>query len=196
MLLDNMVQSLVIIDQNLLNRCAILEKDVTKPCNIWRVPASLTVSNRFWILRHAWSSELANMIRSRLQFGVTFTGFRFRFIFNNSSTPSRKTAWLAVHRSIWSSCAYPWMTFQQGATFGRRLRFSSWSLDIGRNDPVDEASPSPHHSCGTHFLPSSDFYTTKINSSGSDSKLTTCNSPCYATEDRCQQCDLYYYYYL
>ena len=24
-------------------------------------------------------------------------------------------------------------------------------------------------------------------------KLTTCNSPCYPTEDQCQQCDLYYY---
>ena len=35
----------------------------------------------------------------------------------------------------------------------------------------------------------------KINSSGRDSKLTSCNSLCYATEDRCQQCDLFYYYY-
>ena len=25
---------------------------------------------------------------------------------------------------------------------------------------------------------------------------TTCNSPCYATEDQCQQCELYYYYYI
>ena len=40
----------------------------------------------------------------------------------------------------------PWMTFQQGATFGRRPRFSSWSLDIGRNDPEKEVSLSPHHS--------------------------------------------------
>ena len=31
--------------------------------------------------------------------------------------------------------------------------------------------------------------------SGRDSKLIICNSPCYATEDRCQQCELYYYYY-
>ena len=47
-----------------------------------------------------------------------------------------------------------------------------------------------------NLLPTaSDFYTTKINSSGRDSKLTTCNSPCYATEDQYQQCDLYYYYY-
>ena len=85
--------------------------------------------------------------------------------------------------------------FQQGATFSRRPRFRSWSLDIGRNDPGEEVSPFPHHSCGTYFLPTSDFSTTSINFSGSDSKLTICNSPCYATEDRCQQCDLYYYYY-
>ena len=31
--------------------------------------------------------------------------------------------------------ATPWLTFQPGATLGRRPRFSSWSLDIGRNDP-------------------------------------------------------------
>ena len=37
------------------------------------------------------------MIRSRLQIGVTFTGFRFRIAFDTSSTPSRATAWLAVH---------------------------------------------------------------------------------------------------
>ena len=99
-----------------------------------------------------------------MQFGVTFTGFRSRFVFNTISTPSRATAWLAVHRSTWSSYATPWMTFQQGATFGRRPRFSSWSLDIGRIAPVEEASLSPHHSCGTYFLPSSDFYTTTQNS--------------------------------
>ena len=33
------------------------------------------------------------------------------------------------------------------------------------------------------------------NFSGRDLKLTICNSPCYATEDLCHQCDLYYYYY-
>ena len=86
------------------------------------------------------------------------------------------------------------MTFQQGATFGRRSRFSTWSLDIGRNDPGEEVSPSPHRSCGTYFLPTSDFSTTSINFSGRDLKLTICNSPCYATEDWCQQCDLYYHY--
>jgi hypothetical protein len=84
------------------------------------------------------------------------------------------------------------LTFQQGAIFGRRHRFSSWFLDIGRNDTGEEVSPSPHHSCGTYFLPTSDFSTTSINFPGRDSKLTICNSPCYATEDRCQQCDLYY----
>ena len=51
------------------------------------------------------------------------------------------------------------------------------------------------HSCGTYFLPTSDFSTTSINFSGRGSKLTICSRPCYATEDRCQQCDLYYYYY-
>ena len=35
-----------------------------------------------------------------------------------------------------------------------------------------------------------------INSSERNLKLTICNSPCYATEDLCHQCDLYYYYYL
>ena len=141
---------------------------------------------------------MANMIRSRLQFGVTFTGSRFRFVFDTSSTPSRATAWLAVQcvdRSTWSSYATrtPWMTFQQGATFGLRPRFSSWSLDNGKNYPGEEVSPSRHHICGTCFLPTSDFSTTSINFSGRDSKLTICNSPCYATEDRCQKCDLYYY---
>ena len=135
---------------------------------------------------------------SRLQFGVTFTGSRFRFVFDTSSTPSRATAWLAVHRCTWSSYATPWLTFQQGAsraTFSCCPRFSSWSLDIGRSDPGKEISLSPHHSCGTYFLPTSDFSITTINFSGRDSKLTICNSPCYATEDRCQQCELYYYYY-
>ena len=41
-----------------------------------------------------------------------------------------------------------------------------------------DVSPSPHHSCGTCFLPTSDFSTTSINFSGKDSKLTICNSPC------------------
>ena len=140
--------------------------------------------------------EHDNMVRSQLQFDVTFTGFQFRFVFDTSSTPSRATAWLAMHRSTWSSSATPWMTFQQGATFGRRPRLSSWSLDIGRNDPVEEVSPSPHHSCGIYFLPTSDFSTMNINFSGRDLKLTICNSPYCATEDRCHmQCDLYYYYY-
>ena len=31
-----------------------------------------------------------------------------------------------------------------------------------------------------------------INFSGRDLKLIICNSPCYATEDRCHQCELYY----
>ena len=160
-----------------------------------QMSTSMTVSNRSWIRLHVWSSELANMIPFRRQFGVTFTGSRFRFVFDTSSTPSRATAWLAVHRSTWSSYATLWMTFQQGATFGRRFRFSSWSLDIGRNDPGGEVSPSPHHSGGTYFRPTSDFSTTTINFSGWDLKFTICLSPCYATEDRCQQCDLYYYYY-
>ena len=43
-----------------------------------------------------------------------------------------------------------------------------------------------------NFLPTFDFSTTSISFLGRDSKLTICNSPCYATEDRCQQCDLYY----
>ena len=43
------------------------------------------------------NSEFANMIRSWLQFGLTFTGFRFRFAFDTSSTLSRATAWLDVH---------------------------------------------------------------------------------------------------
>ena len=106
------------------------------------------------------------MIRSRLQFGMTFTGSRFRFVFDTSSTPSRATGWLAVHRSTWSSYATPWLTFQKGATFGRRPRFSSWSLDIGKNDPGKEVSLSPHRSCGTYFLPTSDFSTMSINFSG------------------------------
>ena len=53
-------------------------------------------------------------------------------------------------------------------------------------------SPSPHHSCGTCFLPISDFSTTNINFFGRDSNSLLCNSPCYATEDLCQQCELYY----
>ena len=47
-------------------------------------------------------------------------------------------------------------------------RFSSWFLDIGRNAPVAEVFPSPHHSCGIYFLPISDFSTTNINSSDRD----------------------------
>ena len=83
----------------------------------------------------------------------------------SSSTPSRATAWLAMHSPT------PWLTFQQGTTFGRRPRFSSWSLDIGKNDPVEEVSPSLHHSCGTYFLPTSDSPTMNINFSGRDLKL-------------------------
>ena len=50
--------------------------------------------------------------------------------------------------------------------------------------------PSTDHSTAVEltFLPTSDFSTTSINFSGRDSKLTIYNSPCYATEDRCQQC--------
>ena len=135
------------------------------------------------------------MIRSRLQFDVTFTGSQFSFVFNTNSTPSRATAWLAVYRSTWLSSATPWMTSQQDATFGRCFRFSSWFLDIGRNNPIEEVSPSPHHSCGIYFLLTFDFSTMNINFSGRDLKLIICNSPCYATEDRCHQCELYYYYY-
>ena len=88
------------------------------------------------------------------------------------------------------------MTSQQGATFGRRLRFNSWFLGIGRNNPVEEVSPSPHHSCGIYFLPTSDFSTMNINFSGRDLKLIICNSLFYVTEDLCLQCELYNYYYL
>ena len=63
-----------------------------------------------------------------------------------------------------------------------------------RNALVAEVSPSPHHSCGIYFLPTSGFSITSVNSSERDLKLTTCNSPRYATEDLCHQCDLYYYY--
>ena len=87
------------------------------------------------------------------------------------------------------------MTSQQGATFGHRLRLNSWFLGIGRSDPVEEVSPSPHHSCGIYFLPTSDFSTTNINFSGRDLKLIICNSLFCATEDLCRQCELYYYYY-
>ena len=45
----------------------------------------------------------------------------------------------------------------------------SWFLDIGRKDTGEEVSPSPHHSCGTYFLPTSDFSTTSINFPGRDS---------------------------
>ena len=87
------------------------------------------------------------------------------------------------------------MTSQQGATFGHRLRLNSWFLGIGRSDPVEEVSPSPHHSCGIYFLPTSDFSKMNINFSGRDLKLSICNSLFCATEDLCHQCELYYYYY-
>ena len=51
-----------------------------------QVPTS--VSNRSSTLLHVWSSELANMIRSRLQFDVTFTGFRFSFVYKLNSITS------------------------------------------------------------------------------------------------------------
>ena len=51
----------------------------------------------------------------------------------------------------WSSSATPWMTSQ----FGHRLRLNSWFLGIGRSDPVEKVSPSPPHSCGIYFLPTS-----------------------------------------
>ena len=60
-----------------------------------------------------------------LQFGMTFIGSQFSFVFNTNLTPSRATSWLAVHRSTWSSSATPWITSQQGATFGHRLRLNS-----------------------------------------------------------------------
>ena len=80
-------------------------------------------------------------------------------------------------------------------TFGHRPRLNSWFLGIGRSDPVEEVSPSPHHSCGIYFLPTSDFSTMNINFSGRDLKLIICNSLFCATEDLCHQCELYYYYY-
>ena len=100
-----------------------------------------------------------------------------------------------MHRSTWSSSATPWMTSQQGETFGHHPRLNSWFLGIGRSDPVVEVSPSPHHSCGIYFLPTSDFSTMNINFSGRDLKLIICNSLFCATEDLCHQCELYYYYY-
>ena len=89
------------------------------------------------------------------------------------------------------------MTFQQGATFGSRPKFSSWSLDIGRNDPVEEVSPSPHLSCGTYFLPTSDFSTTSINFSGRDSKLIIYATVCFTPQriDVNSVISNYYYYY-
>ena len=56
---------------------------------------------------------ILNMIRSWLQFGVTFTSSRFCFVFDTSSTPSQATAWLSLHRITWSSYTTPRMTFQQ-----------------------------------------------------------------------------------
>ena len=147
------------------------------------------------ILLHDWSLKLANTIRSWLQSVETSTGCQFRIVSSSSSIPSQATAWLVVHQSTWLSSATPWTTFQQGATFGHLPRFSSWFLDIRKNARVAEVSPSPHHSCGIYFLPTSNFSTTSTNSSEGDLKLTTCNSPRYATEDLCHQCDLYYYYY-
>ena len=87
------------------------------------------------------------------------------------------------------------MTSQQGATFGHRLRLNSWFLGIGKSDPIEEVSPSPHHSCGIYFRPTSDFSTMNINFSGRDLKLIICNGLFCATEDLCHQCELYYYYY-
>ena len=142
-----------------------------------QVPTFSTISSRSSILPHVWSSELANTTRSRLQYDETSTGSQSSIVFSSSSTLSRATAWLVMHLSTWSSSATPWTTFQQGATFGRPPRFSSWFLDIGRNAPVAEVSPSPHHSCGIYFLPTSGFSITSVNSSERDLKLTTCNSP-------------------
>ena len=157
-------------------------------------PTSLIVSNRSSTRPHDWSLKLANTIRSRLQSDVNSTGYQSSIAFSLSSTPSRATAWLVVHQSTWLSSATPWMTSQRGAIFGHHLRSSSWSLVIGRNGRVAEVSPSPRHSCGIYFLPTSDFSTT-INFSERLLKLTTCNSPHHATEDLCHQCELYYYYY-
>ena len=74
--------------------------------------------------------------------------FRIRYKLNSITS----NCWMAAHRSTWSSSATPWMTVQPGATFGRRPELSSWFLGIGKNDPVEEVSPSPHHNCGTYFL--------------------------------------------
>ena len=43
------------------------------------------LGNRLWILQHVWSSEFANMIRSQLQFGVTWlpVPFRIQYKFNS-----------------------------------------------------------------------------------------------------------------
>ena len=59
-----------------------------------QVPTSLTVSNRSLILLHVWSLQLANTIRSRLQYDGTSTGSQFSIVFSSSSTSSRATAWL------------------------------------------------------------------------------------------------------
>ena len=135
------------------------------------------------------------MIRSRLQFGVTFTGsrFPFRIRYKLNSITSNCLAGRAPEYLI--ELCHSVNDIHQGATFGRRPRFSSRSLDIGRNDPGEEVSPSPHHSCGTYFLPTSDFSTTSINFS--EETQNSLYATVHVTPLRIdvKQCDLYYYYY-
>ena len=132
------------------------------------------------------------MIRSRLQFGATFTGFRFRFAFDTQLHHEQLPGWMCTGVPDRA------MPLREGH-----------SSKAQPSVVVPGSAPGPSVSEGTirekrflrllttavEQLPTSDFSTTSVNFSGRDSKLTICNSPCYATEDLCQQCELFYYYY-
>ena len=78
------------------------------------------------------------MIRSRLQFGVTFTGSRFRFVFDTSSTPSWATAG-------WPCTGVP----------DRAMPLREWHSSKAQPSVVPGSAPGPSISDGRGFSVSS-----------------------------------------
>ena len=152
---------------------------------------SLTVSNRFLILLHIWSnwqiwSDLDCNPR-KPPLAPNSVSYSVQAQLHHEQLPG----WLCTRVLDWALPLRKWHSTKVNLRSSSQVQF----LDIGRNAPVAEVSSSPHHSYEIYFLPTSDFSTSNINSSERDLKLTICNSPRFATEVLCYQCDLYYYYY-
>ena len=79
----------------------------------------------------------------------------------------------------------------------KSVLFSDWQLIRGKiNVPPPVCLIVSVRNCGTYFHLTFDSYTRSHNFSERDSKLITCSSPFFTTEDLCHQCDIYYYYFV